>query len=73
MIGQLDYLGYALPEIACDGIFFNPEPFCVQETSNPSFLNLNVFNDDTLGAVLTDLTPYICPKTLLSEVVFTPY
>lgn len=73
VINQLDYLGYTLPEIACDGVLAPVEQFCVQESINPSFLNLNAFEDDTLGAVLTDITPYICTKLKLPEVSFTPY
>ena len=73
VVNQLANLGYTLPEVACDGVLTPTEQFCIQESTNPSFLNLNAFVDDTLGAVLTDITPFICTKSKLPEVSFTPY
>lgn len=73
ILGQLTNLGYDLPEIISDGIFFEQQPFCIQESSNPTFYNLNTILDDTLGSILTDITLYNCTKPAIPQVVFTPY
>lgn len=61
------------PNILLDGIYAAPQVICIQEPSNPSFVNINAGQDMTGGAITDDMTPHDCTQPGLAEVVFDPF
>lgn len=73
IIDELNNQSIAIPQILMDGIILGATNICIQEPSNPSFVNLNALADMNLGSILTDISAHDCTKPDLPVVEFTPF
>ncbi|MFT4969122.1 MAG: parallel beta-helix repeat protein [Chitinophagales bacterium] len=65
--------GFAHPNILLDGIYAAPQVICIQEPSNPTFVNINAAADMSGALITDDMTPHDCIQTPLAEVSFDPF
>ncbi|NIK93056.1 hypothetical protein GZ212_12905 [Mangrovimonas sp. CR14] len=61
------------PNILLDGILMQPTDVCLQEATDPSFINLNAAADPTFESFTMDTSPHDCSPDPLPQVEFDEF